>query len=103
MTLHIFSLLLLGVSLLTSLCTEAIKKILQERNKKYYSNTLAGIVSVVLSAAAMYGYTVLEGIQFDEKMAVYLIALMFLSWLVAMNGYDKVIQTISQLRSKTMS
>ena len=33
-------------------------------------------------------------------MAVYLIALVFLSWLSAMVGYDKVMQAISQIKSK---
>lgn len=35
----------------------------------------------------------------NEKMAVYLIALVLLSWLCAMLGYDKVIQAITQIRN----
>ena len=49
MTLEIFLTGLLLVSILTGLVTEAIKRICEEQNKKYYSNTIAGIVAVVLA------------------------------------------------------
>lgn len=38
---------------------------------------------------------------FDVTWVVYLIALIGLSWLCAMVGYDKVIQALSQIRSKS--
>ena len=38
------------------------------------------------------------GLYGGGTMAVYLIALVFLSWLSAMVGYDKVVQTISQIK-----
>ena len=49
MTFEVFLMGLLIVSVLTGLFTEAIKKWLQEREKDYYPNALAGYVSVVLS------------------------------------------------------
>lgn len=36
--------------------------------------------------------------QINAKMAVYLIALVLLSWLASMVGYDKVIQAITQCK-----
>lgn len=36
--------------------------------------------------------------QINDKMAVYLIALVLLSWIASMVGYDKVIQAIAQLK-----
>ncbi len=36
----------------------------------------------------------------NAQVVVHLVSLVFLSWLVAMVGYDKVIQTITQLRGK---
>ena len=36
--------------------------------------------------------------QLNAKMAVILIALVLLSWLCAMVGYDKVMQAISQIK-----
>lgn len=101
MTLEVFLTGLLLVSILTGLVTEAIKRICEEQNKKYYSNTLAGVVAVVLAVLVDIGYTVLNHMTFDTAWAVYLIALIGLSWLCAMVGYDKVIQALTQIRSKS--
>lgn len=98
MTLDIFLLGLLIVSTLTGLFTEGIKKWLQERNKTYYSNALAGYVAVGLSVFVGVAYVILAEATLNAQMAVYLIALMLLSWLSAMVGYDKVIQAISQFK-----
>lgn len=98
MTHEVFLLCLLIVATMTGLVTEAIKRWLQEREKVYRSNTLAGYVAAVLSVAIGIGYTILTETAFNSKMAVYLIALIFLSWLSAMVGYDKVIQTIAQFK-----
>ena len=91
MTLEIFLLGLMIVSIFTGLFTEGIKKLLDEMTVKYHSNFLAGGVAVVLSALVGAG-------QINDKMAVYLIALVLLSWLASMVGYDKVIQAIAQLK-----
>ena len=64
MTLQIFLTGLLLVSILTSLVTEAIKRILEEQKKQYYSNTLAGIVAVVIAVLVDIGYTVLNNMAF---------------------------------------
>lgn len=98
MTLEVFLLILLIVSTLTGLVTEAIKKWLQERDKNYYANALAGYVAVAMSVAVGVAYIILVQAVFNAQMAVYLIALVFLSWLSAMVGYDKVVQAISQFR-----
>lgn len=99
MTFEIFLLGLLVVSVLTGLFTEAIKKWLQERDKKYYPNALAGYVAVGLSIAIGIAYVIVTGAAINAQMAVYLIALVLLSWLCAMVGYDKVIQAISQFKT----
>ena len=85
MTLEIFLLGLMIVSIFTGLFTEGIKKLLDEMTVKYHSNFLAG-------------YLILTETQINDKMAVYLIALVLLSWLASMVGYDKVIQAIAQLK-----
>ena len=97
MNLEIFLIVLFAVSLFTGLFTEAIKKWLDERGKTYYSNALAGYVAVVLSVVVSVGYVILTEAALNAKMAVYLIALMVLSWLSSMIGYDKVVQTIQQI------
>ena len=97
-SLEIFLMGLLFVSALTSLATEAIKKVLIEKNKTYYANTLAGIVSIIVSMVVGIGYLLIAHIGFNAEIAVYLFALMAGSWLCAMLGYEKVIQTISQFK-----
>lgn len=98
MGMETFLMLLIGVSVFTALVTEAIKKIMDEAGKTYKSNILAGVVSVALSIAAGAGYIVMAEAQINAKMAVILIALVLLSWLCAMVGYDKVMQAITQIK-----
>lgn len=96
---EVFLMGLLATSVLTGLVTEAIKKIMDEHNKTYRANTLAGLVSVVLSAAIGAGYVVMTGVSLNSQLMVCLIALVLMSWLCAMVGYDKVIQAISQFKT----
>ena len=90
---------LLLASTLTSLVTEAVKGIFVEKGKPYYANTIAGVASTIVSFGIGGSYTVLTDTPFSDHVVVYLIALMFLSWLCAMVGYDKVIQAISQFKT----
>lgn len=93
-----FLLGLLLTSTATGLVTEAVKKILVEYNKPYHANTLAGVISIVLSAAIGTGYVIVTNSIFTTQVVVCLIAMVFISWLCAMVGYDKVIQSISQFK-----
>lgn len=97
--LQVFLLGLLIVSTLTGLATEAIKNLLDEHDKTYHSNTLAGIVALILSVGVGSGYILLTGTGFTTQAIVSLITLIFMSWLCAMVGYDKVIQAISQFKN----
>lgn len=99
--LEMFLLGLLITSTLTSLVTEAIKKLLAERDINYYSNTLVGVVALVLSVAIGVGYCVVAGIDFTSKIVVCLVAQVFMSWLCAMVGYDKVIQAVAQFKNSS--
>lgn len=88
---EVFLLGLMVVSALTSLVTEALKKIFVEHNVTYRANTLAGIVAAILSVAIGAGYAILMGLAFSAQLVVYIVALVFMGWLCAMVGYDKVI------------
>lgn len=88
---------LLVVSILTNLTVQGIKNLLDKKNKNYSANVLAAVTSVVLSVALSAGYLVWTETALTGKIAVELIALMYLSFLVATNGYDKVIQAIKQI------
>lgn len=98
-SLQVFMLGVLITSTLTGLTTEAVKAILKEHGKKYYANTLAGVVSLALSLAIGIGYMLISNVGFTATAAVYLTALVFISWLCAMVGYDKVVQAISQFKT----
>ena len=100
MTMETFLIGLFIVATMTSLFTEAIKKWLQERNKTVHANALAGYVAIVLSVGIGIAYVIVTETAINIKMVVFLIALMLLSWLSAMIGYDKVIQAISQFKDK---
>ena len=94
---EIFLMGLLVTSIFTGLVTEGVKKILTEHNISYRPNTLAGIVAVILSLGVSVGYVIVSGITFTPTLVVYVIALIALSWLCSMVGYDKVVQTLGQI------
>lgn len=96
---EIFLFGLLFTSTLTGLVTEAVKTILKEHDISYRANTLAGIIAAILSAAIGIGYFIVANAAFTAHVTVCLIALIFMSWLCAMVGYDKVVQAISQFKT----
>lgn len=98
-SLEVFLLGLLVTSTLTSLVTEAIKKIMTEYGFTYRANTMVGIVALLLSVCIGSGYIMLNGMTFTTQVIVCLIAQIFMSWLCAMVGYDKVIQAIGQFKN----
>lgn len=99
-TFDIFLLGLMAVSVLTGLVTQAVKKIMDERNATYRANTIAGIVAAILSAGVGIGYVLIAGIAFTAQIIVYIVALIFMGWLCAMVGYDKVVETIKNYIKK---
>ena len=101
MSLETFLLLLLTVSIFDGLFTEAVKMVLNSLKIEFISsNILAGIVSVFLSFLTYMLYMITAGFYFDTQSVIYLIALILLSWLSAMVGYDKVVQAIIQITTK---
>lgn len=94
-----FLMILMVCSVMTSLTTEAIKKLLDEKGKKYSSNILATILSIIYAVGISVAYLILTETAFTPQIAVYIVALIILSFLCATLGYDKVVQTISQLHN----
>lgn len=95
-----FMVMLLLCSTLTSLATEAVKKILTEHGKSYHANTLAGCCSLAVSFLVWSAQVALAGFSVTAVVVARLVALIFLAWLCAMVGYDKVIQSIYQIIEK---
>lgn len=95
MEMHVFLVMLLACSLLTSLTVEAIKRMNEGEGKRW--NVMVAVVAVILAVAIGVAYAVMTGIAVTAQYVVIIIALCFLSWLCAMVGYDKVIQAIEQI------
>lgn len=88
------------ISALTTLTVEGIKKLLDEKQITYSSNILAVIVSLVLTVVSSILYIVYFNLAVTAQVIVVIICLVFLSFLVATVGYDKVKQLLEQLSKK---
>lgn len=97
-TFEVFLAGLLLVSMLTSLVTEAIKKLMSEYEAKPKSNTLAAIAATVLSVLLGIGYGLMTNADFNVQYVISVLALSFLSWLCSMVGYDKVVAILQSLK-----
>jgi hypothetical protein len=98
MTVEIFLIALVIISSLSSLVAEAVKKILDEHNKAYRTNTLVGICAFVVAVIVSVLYIMYTGIAVTLSVIATIIAITILSWLCAMVGYDKVVQAFSQFK-----
>lgn len=83
------------VAIMTNLTVEAIKIVLD--NKKYSSNVIAMIVSVILAIFVSVGMIISCEITVTPIVILEIIALAYLSFLSATLGYDKVIQALEQI------
>lgn len=90
---------LFAISVLTNLTVQGIKALADKKSANYSANVLAATTSVVVSVVVSAGYLIWTETALNAKIAVELIALAYLSFLVATNGYDKVIQAIKQIKA----
>ena len=90
---------LLIVSVITNLTVEGIKNLLNGTSVKYSSNVLAAIVSVLVSCAASVIFLIMTDTVFTPKVGVEIMVLMYLGFLVATVGYDKVLQMFKQIQN----
>lgn len=97
MTIASGSFILLICSALTGLIVEAIKKMVEVKKP----NIVAAIVSVIVGIVVSIGYILLKNIGISIDSMLYVIGIVVLSWLVSMLGYDKVIQTMLQIKDKS--
>ena len=89
---------LIAVSLLTNLTVEGLKKLMDERGMTYSSNLLSAVTSVIIAAAIFGGYMIMNDIAFTIKIAVQIVVLMYLAFLSSTVGYDKIVQTLKQIK-----
>lgn len=100
MTVTMFIMLLAAFSTLTGLCTEGIKKLLDEQNVTYASNLLACIVGLIVGVCGTAAYYVIATIPFSAVNIVCMVLMGVASAVGAMVGYDKLMQMLKQLVEK---
>lgn len=88
---------LIFISILTTLTVEGIKKLLNEKKKKYSANILAVIVSLLLTIICAILYIIYFSVPVTAQVIVTIICFVYLSFLVATVGYDKVKQVFEQI------
>ena len=85
-------------SIITSLFTEAFKKVLGDR---VAPNLIVGLIASFIALAGGYiSYTLLDISITETKNIIVLVLFIPTNWLCAMVGYDKVMQTIAQILNK---
>ena len=94
MTIEVGMFLLMLCSVLTGLIVEAIKKMTEVKKP----NIVAAVVAVVVGLVIPVMYILYNSLVFDTTAILYIISLIFLSWLCSMLGYEKVIQTLTQTK-----
>lgn len=94
MTIQIFIFLFTFGSTVSSLFTEALKKSF----KNISTNIIALINSVVVGVVGTSIAYVLMGVEWSLVNIVCIVLMTFCVWVGSMVGYDKVIQTISQIK-----
>lgn len=100
MTVTMFIMLLTAFSTLTGLCTEGIKKLLDEQGVSYASNLLACIVGLIVGVCGTAAYYVIATIPFSAVNVVCMVLMGVASAVGAMVGYDKLMQMLKQLVEK---
>ena len=97
MTTQIFLFLLFVFSLITSSITEAIKKLVNDKKNMPY-NIVALIVALIVGCGGTAIYYQLNGLPFDTNNIIYMIIMSLASGVCSMVGFDKVKQTILQIK-----
>ena len=87
------------ISVLTTLTTEAIKKLMDKASVNYISNIIASIVSVVLSVVlVIIRPIVIDGVPFSPQLIYNGIVMAFFGVLSACLSFDKIKQVIEKLK-----
>jgi hypothetical protein len=94
MTIEIFLFLFTIGSLISSLLTEAIKKM----DLNMSVNIIALIDAMVVGFLGTIAFYLIMGIVWTPTNIVCIFLMTFCIWIGSMIGYDKVMQTIAQLK-----
>lgn len=99
MTTTTFLMLLSAFSVISSLVTEGIKKLAQDKANLSY-NIVNLIVSLIIGVCGCGVFYQLNDISFTINNVICMVLIGFASGLVSMTGFDKVKQAIEQITGK---
>ena len=94
MTVQLFMVLFTIGSLVDSMLTEAIKKSF----KNVSTNIIALVDAIIVGALGSIAAYILMGIEFNLSNIVCIVLMTVCVWIGSMIGYDKVMQTLSQIK-----
>ena len=97
MTVTLFISLFTFGSVLCGLITEAIKNFYKNEGKEYSANVIALVDALIVGGLGTATAYMLLGIPWTVNNIICLILMCVVIWLGAMVGFDKVLQTISQI------
>lgn len=100
MTVEIFLILLAIFAAVTSLITEAVKKLFDSLKMTYKSNLVVLWVSIIVGCFGMGAFYELNGYALTSFEYICALLMIVANWLSAMLGYDKVKQTITQFKGQ---
>lgn len=96
MTTTMFLIMLSAFSVLSSLVTEGVKKLFDDKANLSY-NVVALVTALIIGGGGTAVYYQLNGIVFSINNIIYAVLMGLASGLVSMVGFDKVKQAIAQL------
>lgn len=98
MTLTMFMALMVILSTVTALLTEAVKCFLEGVGGKYASNVVVLVVSILTGVGGTAIAYVFMGIPFILPNILCMVLMAMAVWVGSMVGYDKVLQTLEQVK-----
>ena len=100
MTVEMFLIILTVCATVTSLFTEAVKKLLNSLGVKYVADFIVLLTSVFVGGGATAAYYIIAGCEWTAANIVFIFIMIFANWLGAMVGYEKVTQIFTQFKTK---
>ena len=98
MTFEVFLMLLAAFSILTSLFVEAVKMLLDSLKVGYASNILVLCLAALVGGIGTAFFYIWNSYAWTPTNIICIFLMICANWLVAMLGYDKVMQSITQMK-----
>lgn len=99
MTITLFMTLMVVFAIAVSLLTEAVKKLLDSTDIIYSSNVVVLIVSIIVGIGGTAMAYIFLDIAFTSSNIVCMVLMAVAIWVGSMQGYDKVLQMIEQIKT----